>query len=205
MNAHEDQQLMEDIASCAAILGTLFSKSPDVPNVQSLIEEIRRTELVAEWPLGNLTELRRAQEALSSTVPDDLDVLLREYRRQFVGPGHFPAPAWGSVYLDPDEVVFGSSTLYLQRWMNEHGIAINSQGPGREPIDHIGKMLLLLSWIAENKPPLVGEYLRDHLLPWSYRYFDLLEASSRHPFYKGLAILGRATIDSIAHQTAISF
>lgn len=204
MNTYEDQQFMDNIASCSAILGTLFSKSPDAPNVLPLVERICQTDLAEEWPLGDPKELKRAREAFSSVSPERPGDLLREYRRQFVGPGHFPAPAWGSVYLDPDEVVFGSSTLDLQRWMSAHGIAVSSQGSGREPIDHIGKMLLLLSWIAENEPSFAEEYLERHLLPWSFRYFDLLEESCRHPFYQGLAILGRTTTDSIAHQMSIN-
>ena len=46
-----------------------------------------------------------------------------EYRRLFVGPGHLPAPPWGSVYTDRECVIFGEATLIgIQR---ERGLVVD--------------------------------------------------------------------------------
>ena len=47
----------------------------------------------------------------------DNEELVWEYRRLFVGPGHLPAPPWGSVYTDHECVIFGEATLALRAWM----------------------------------------------------------------------------------------
>ena len=159
--------------------------------------------LVEEWPFGGNAELTRASNLVregAKATPAELGV---EYRRQFIGPGHFEAPAWGSVYLDPDEIVFGNSNLALCRWMREIGIELHEEG-GREPADHIGKMIALLGWLAGNKPELVEEYLAEHLMPWVPRYLDLFEESSNQQFYQGLAILTRATLSGIVDELDVT-
>ena len=133
-----------------------------------------------------------------------LDALGREYKRLFVGPGHFEAPAWGSVYLDPDEIVFGNSNLELCQWMRRNGIEIREGEGGREPADHIGKMLVLLGWLAENKPDLIPEYLSDHLMPWVPRYLELLGEASPGTLYCGLAKLTAATLDGVTSELGVS-
>ena len=52
----------------------------------------------------------------------------------------------------------------------------------------------LLSYLAEERPDLVDEYLRDHLLTWALHYLEALEAAADHPFYQGLAALTRSTL-----------
>lgn len=80
--------------------------------------------------------------------------------------------------------------------MRKNGIELH-ESDSREPVDHVGKMLVLLSWLAESKPELEGEYLAEHFMPWVLRYLDLLEESAIQPFYTGLAILTRETLSGI--------
>ena len=109
-----------------------------------------------------------------------------------MGPGRLPAPPWGSVYTDHDCVIFGESTLALRAWMRARGI--QRLGDERTPEDHIGLMLALLSFLAAERPELVDEYLRDHLLTWAPHYLEGLAEAADHPFYRGLARLTRATL-----------
>lgn len=78
------------------------------------------------------------------------DDLTWEYRRLFIGPGAKPAPPWGSVYTDRECVVFGATTLELRAWMREHGVARTADE--KTPEDHIGLMLALMAWLAQNSP-----------------------------------------------------
>ena len=149
--------------------------------------------------------VERARDAprvpISATFCAD-DSLTWEYRRLFVGPAPKPAPPWGSVYTDHERVVFGEGTLALRTWMRMHGVARVTDD--KEPEDHIGLMLALMAWLAENKPALLDEYLRLHLLTWSSHYLDALAKASEHPFYEGLARLTKATLEGIQEKRGVS-
>lgn len=123
------------------------------------------------------------------------DALAWEYRRLFVGPAAKAAPPWGSVYTDREQVAFGASTLELRAWMRSHGVA--RLGGEKDPEDHIGLMLALMAWLAQNQPADLDEFLCLHLLPWAGHFLDLMATAAEHPFYEGLARLTRATLDGI--------
>ena len=73
----------------------------------------------------------------------------------------------------------------------------------RTPEDHIGLMLALMAWIARNRPEVLDEYLREHLLTWSSHFLDALAAASEHPFYEGLARLTKASLEGIRDELGI--
>lgn len=123
------------------------------------------------------------------------DALVWEYRRLFVGPAAKAAPPWGSVYTDRECVVFGESTLELRAWMRAHGI--RRIGGEADPEDHIGLMLLLMAWIADNRPELLDEYLQLHLLTWADHFLEGVVKSAKHAFYEGLARLSRASLEGL--------
>lgn len=110
-------------------------------------------------------------------------------------------PPWGSVYTDREQVIFGESTLRLRSWMRQHGIA--RLADDRMPDDHIGLMLSLLATLTEERPELVEEYLSEHLLPWAPHYLGLLEVCAEHPFYKGLALLTKATLKGAQDELSL--
>ena len=188
-------------ASCGTVLGSLYLNDPRTAEARRVVELLAGVDLGAEWPFGAPDELARAGGLIARGAAAPAADLGEEYKRQFVGPGHFEAPAWGSVYLDKDEVVFGVSELELRQWMRTNGIA--AQEERHEPADHIGKLLALLGWLAGEKPGLVGELLGDHLMPWAPRYLDLLEAGVRQPFYQGLAVLTRTTLSGMVGEFGV--
>lgn len=96
------------------------------------------------------------------------------------------------MYTDRECVVFGEATLALRAWMRRIGVARTTDE--RTPEDHIGLMLALLAYLAEERPELTDEYLRDHLLTWAPHYLEALEEAADHPFYQGLAALTRSTL-----------
>ncbi|MGL5117697.1 MAG: molecular chaperone TorD family protein, partial [Plesiomonas shigelloides] len=61
-----------------------------------------------------------------------------------------------------------------------------------EPEDHIGLMLLTLAYLLEQeREEAVIELLREHLLPWSWRFVQLLQQATEGDFYPALSrILG---------------
>lgn len=219
---------MSAIGSCSQILGALFLQDPRADAAWKLFEGLAITTSSMDWPFGDEDGRSQAwsllQEGLSATketyafgtdgtreMREDTvpfgsvtvrESLAREYQRLFVGPHHFEAPAWGSVYLDKDRALFGCSTLELRQWMRTNGIALNDDKA--EPEDHIGKMLVLLGWLANEKPGLVPEYLCKHLMTWAPRYLELLITDARNSYYRGLALLTDITLADITKSLGLT-
>lgn len=114
-------------------------------------------------------------------------------RRLFVGPAKKAARPWGSVYTDRDQVIFGFSTLELREWLRKNGIQVR-RGESEEPEDHIGTMLELMAWLADNRPELLGDYLQHHLLTWAPHFLALMQDVTTDAFFAGLAALTRYTL-----------
>ena len=195
MSEQADQ--MAAVAFAGASLAPFFLNDPrtgDAADAFAAMAELDVAAAAAEWPFVDeataADALALMREGLAAGA--DNENLVWEYRRLFVGPGHLPAPPWGSVYTDRECVVFGEATLALRAWMRRVGVARTADE--RTPEDHIGLMLALLSYLAEERPDLVDEYLRDHLLTWALHYLEALEAAADHPFYQGLAALTRSTL-----------
>lgn len=190
----------EAIAFAAAALAPFFLNDPrtgDAADSFAALAELDVQAAAAEWPFAGAEDAARAlglmREGLAAGA--DNEALVWEYRRLFVGPGHLPAPPWGSVYTDRDCVTFGEATLALRAWMRANGIERLSDE--RTPEDHIGLMLALLAFLAGERPELVDEYLARHLLPWAPHYLEALEAAAEHSFYRGLAALTRVTLQGM--------
>lgn len=193
----DQTESMEAVAFAGASLAPFFLNDPrtgDAADAFAAMAELDAKAAAAEWPFVEEAEARAALAAMVDGLAAgaDNEALVWEYRRLFVGPGHLPAPPWGSVYTDRECVVFGEATLALRAWMRRVGVARTADE--RTPEDHIGLMLALLSYLAEERPDLVDEYLRDHLLTWALHYLEALEAAADHPFYQGLAALTRSTL-----------
>ena len=155
-----------------------------------------------EWPFGDSDQVARGLQDMADGLAGGVtDEITWEFRRLFVGPGPKAAPPWGSVYTDHDGVMFGESALVLGAWMRANGIT--RLAPDGSPDDHMGLVLSLMSWIALNKPTLLDEYLREHVLTWSSHFLEKLEGVALHPFYRGLAVLTRASLEGIQSERGI--
>ncbi|MNE61876.1 Tat proofreading chaperone DmsD [compost metagenome] len=161
---------------------------------------LSESEWVKEWPYGDAEQLQTAAALIATGIEDKQEESLAEaYQRLFVGPDTLPAPLWGSVYLDKENVLFGNSTLRLRRWLRSNGI--DAQHDRNEPEDHIGTLLMMVAWLAEERQGgLVEQLLTKHLLPWAPRYLELLQANAQHPFYQGLAQLAQITLSAWAAE-----
>lgn len=201
-----DEATREGIALVGSTLGPFYLNDPqnDADVIVPGLEAIAALDVEAaaeEWPFVSHEEAERALGLMRDGLAagPDANELMWEYRRLFVGPARKPAPPWGSVYTDKDMVVFGASTMALRDWMRHAGVAM-AKGSSDEPEDHIGIMLELLAWLAQEHPELIAEYLTDHLLPWSSHFLDQLEEAADHPFYEGLAALTRASLEGMQEE-----
>lgn len=175
--------MIDNLQLQAHALGALFYYGPSHDASKALFQAIKEGSILELLP--NLP-LKKWQAALAEAD------LHSAWQASFYGPGYLDAPPWGSVYLDPEAVVFGESLLELKDFLNQQNLQLVSAM--NEPEDHFGLLLLLVAQIAaleqdrvKGLPNTLEQLLNQHLLPWSERYLNCLAASAKHPFIKQLA------------------
>ena len=173
----------------ARVLGGLFWFPPQSEQAQGLIAAFRNGEWEAQWPSSS-AELASLTPLFAADAPETIP---QAWQRLFIGPSALPAPPWGSVWLDKENVLFGESTLALRQWMRHHHIVQEMQHDA--PEDHFGALMLLAAWLVENdRASACDELLAWHLLPWAGRFLDVLESEAGHPFWHAAARLARLTL-----------
>jgi TorA maturation chaperone TorD len=190
----------KSISLTGKILGAILFYPPDSPEVQPLVSLLQTGDWSSLWPCASEEDKALAIEHFGQ-IHQSEESLGDAFQRLFVGPYALPAPPWGSVYLDKESVVFGDSTLALRQWMRENGIEPHLTQA--EPEDHIGLLLMMAAWLAENSPALLNEFLTLHMLPWAGRYLELLRQKAEHPFYTGVAALAESTLCGWKQQQSL--
>lgn len=176
------------IAQFGRILGSLFYAEPNSEQNQPLVALLQNGEWQAECDFLSESKRSEIQKNLQNASSEQLN---EAYQTLFIGPNALPAPPWGSVYLDQESVVFGDSLLRLREFLSNNQIAflLNQN----EPEDHIGLMLMLAAYLAEENPILIKPFFAEHLLHWAYRFLALLNAENT-PFYQGVGELTEALL-----------
>ncbi|WP_426444878.1 Tat proofreading chaperone DmsD [Siccibacter colletis] len=183
---------MDGLSLSGRILGALFSQPPDSPTLAPVLALLEDEAFAAAWPVTH-SQLDDIVQRLRLGLRSGDEPLPAAWQRLFIGPWALPAPPWGSVWLDRENVLFGDSMLALRQWMTASGIDYNHSE--REPCDHIGTLLMLAAWLAEaGREYDVDCLLAWHLLPWSGRFLEVFIAEARHPFYVALGELTRLTL-----------
>src|SRR5476651_2518766 len=192
---------VEAIAATGKIVGSLLYFPPNSVQALPLIHWLQSNQWMQEWPYGEPEDLQPIATLLAQFTTHE-ETQEEAFQRLFVGPYALPAPPWGSVYLDRESVLFGDSTLELRDWMRLHGIELHKVQA--EPEDHIGLMLMMSAWLAENSPELLEEFLATHLFTWVFRYLALLEQGAEHPIYQGIARLTKVTLQGWQQQCELA-
>lgn len=198
------------ISFIGTVLGPFYTHDPKhdakalLPSLTA-IEGLDPAQAARDWPFVDASTAEESLIEMQRGLSDEYaPTLADEYRRLFVGPAPKAAPPWGSVYTDKDQVIFGKSCLDLHDWLRRNGIAIK---PGDAesteadmPEDHIGTMLEIMAWIAQNKPELLEDYLCHHFFTWAPHFAEGMAQAATHPFYHGLAELTRASLQGIQNM-----
>lgn len=183
------------------LLGALFYYAPESQAAQSVLPLFQQADWMAQWEMSEYMEDKTRQKITALINQGITQDLAADYQALFIGPNALPAPPWGSVYLDPESVIFGNSLLALRDFLRHNAIVFSS--PQDEPEDHFGLMLLLAAYLADHKPTLLAEFFTNHLFTWANRYLDLLAEQQDYPFYQGLALLAQATLAQWQQRYAI--
>jgi TorA maturation chaperone TorD len=133
---------------------------------------------------------------------DDIERLLVDYSRLFLGAPHARARPYGSVWLAGDDSVMSDSTLAVVALYHEGGFDIDDGF--RELPDHVAAELefLYLLLFRENEARRDGRpgeaaasvalrrrFLREHLGAWIGPFTAAMRAGAESPFYRELALL----------------
>lgn len=193
------------VSAALDLLGALFASDPKHDaEATSAFESLAKMDVdavAADWPFVDADVCAPLLRDLQEGAHGDPDMLAKEYRRLFVGPNALQAPPYGSVYTDPDRVLFGASTLALRGWLNEMGIGVSNDIVA--PEDHIATMLLLAAWIMRVKPAVLEDYLAKHLLTWAPHYLAELNEAAGAGFYRSLATLAELTLEGAREQLGL--
>lgn len=170
------------------VLGACFYYPPQSDTVQRLWPLL--PQIAELFPWSNPAKIARYCQQMPSIQPEQLEY---DFSILFEGQGEMPAPPWGSVYLDKENILMGDSTLQYREFLSTFGLV--NQSTIREPEDQFGLMLLAWVHLIEQQPVTKrpsGEaalaLLTEHLLPWAYRYLELVSSSqTEHQVYPLLA------------------
>ncbi|PSU67956.1 DMSO reductase [Photobacterium phosphoreum] len=168
---------MEQITILARVFGCLFYYPLTHTNNDELVQAISTSDDDSLFT------------GLAQRMAADGDLALAtDFQQLFEGMDVMPAPPWGSVYLDREQVVFGDSLLRYREFLIQHKMALDTGM--REPEDQFGLMLLALVNLIEQHSDHVAArvLLEQHLLPWCYRYLALVAKNAQTQTYQYLAI-----------------
>lgn len=179
------------------ILGALFYYSPGRPEVKALFDSLPM--LPDLYPWRDPAQIARLCD--DWPLPDD-EELAWQFSVLFEGQGDMPAPPWGSVWLERDNLLMGDTTAEYRAFLLSQGMAFDSRQS--EPEDQFGLMLLASSALLEGgKEAAVNQLFAVHLLPWGYRYLERVQDSAVSPFYARLAAVTTLYLQEMAQQRAL--
>ena len=150
--------------------------------------------LSAEDTSNFLCDLKKAIGRIETGSDEELDDLLWDYTRLFIGPYKLPCPPWESVYTSPKRLLMQDAATAVLKMYREAGLAIST--PEVMP-DHIGAELNFLAVLLQKVDSdekgrdqhisVVERFLTEHLLKWAPSFTDDMEKAAETPFYKALA------------------
>jgi len=161
--------------------------------------------LLSEDAPISLQELKDAIKKIDASSQKELEDLLWEYTRLFIGPYKLPSPPWESVYTSPKGLMMQEAASEVQNIYRAAGLTVNSRDIMP---DHIGTELNFLSILLQrintdgggttNYIKVVEKFLNEHLMKWVPQFTRDMEEAADLLFYKALARVTRNVLVSIA-------
>ena len=182
-------------------MGVCLCEYPSEPDAAQAIAAFRSMDVAEDWPFGEPGQRSRAAELLREGEQEDDAALKAEFARMFRGPNVLPAAPWGSVYMDRDQVRYGCTWLDLRNWMRARHV--EAHYALKEPEDQIGRLLVMCSEVALERPDVLRELLGEHVLTWAFHYLDAFDAAVGSPTYAAVSALARITLEDLGDLLAV--
>ncbi|UCE97476.1 MAG: molecular chaperone TorD family protein [Dehalococcoidia bacterium] len=157
--------------------------------------------------LDALSEGMYASVVKNCLKKENLDSLIIDYTKLFIGPYGLLAPPYGSIYLEENDRVMGNSTMDARRSYIEEGLDICL----KDAPDHIAIELEFMYFLVfkEIEAAKSDDYdsilsyrekqrvfLKNHLGAWASDFTSKIKASAQTEFYKNLARITKNFIDN---------
>jgi TorA maturation chaperone TorD len=189
-----DNELIE----ACGLLGSMYLCKPDRETLDSW------RALLSEAVPDILSDLKDALEKIDMASDSELEDLLWEYTRLFIGPYKLPCPPWESVYTSPKRLMMQEAYDEVRDYYNKAGLTVNNQGI---MADHIGAELNFLAVVLQKAHSdtkkeqyyrdLIEGFLDEHVIKWIPQFARDMEDAADLLFYKTLARVTRSMIDLI--------
>jgi TorA maturation chaperone TorD len=189
-----DNELMK----ASGLLGSMYLCKPDRETLDSW------KALFSQVVPDILSDLKDALDQIDMASESELEDLLWEYTRLFIGPYKLPCPPLESVYTSPKRLMMQEAYDEVRDYYNKAGLTVNNQGI---MADHIGAELNFFAVVLQklNSDPEEEQYYRDlasgflaeHITKWVPQFTRDMEDAADLPFYKTLARVTRSMIDLI--------
>lgn len=141
-----------------------------------------------------LVDLETAVDAIDFESKEQLDDLLWDYTRLFIGPYKLPCPPWESVYTSREKLLMQDAYVEVQAIYRKTGLTLNDEAVMS---DHIGVELNFLGILHERVRAetdgmdpcavIANSFLDEHLLEWVPQFTRDMERAADSPLYKSLA------------------
>ncbi|MCL5236456.1 MAG: molecular chaperone TorD family protein [Nitrospirae bacterium] len=152
-----------------------------------------------------LRDVKNAVDDIDLNSEQELEDLLWEYTRLFVGPYKLPCPPWESVYTSPKKLMMQDAYSGVRQLYEEAGLAINSPDV---MADHIGMELNFLAVLFQkmhDEPgrrnyhtDIIERFVGEHVMKWVSRFAQDMKEAADSRFYKALAQITRDFIADMA-------
>lgn len=171
-----------------SILSSMYLCRPTKENIETW------KQLLEKDDSGFMYDLRIALKEIDVNSELELDKLLWEYTRLFIGPYRLPCPPWESVYTSPKRLMMQEAADEVIKIYHETGLAISSADVMP---DHIGAELNFLAVLFQKMNDdsegnggslsIIERFLNEHLKQWVPRFVSDMERSADSALYKALA------------------
>lgn len=151
----------------------------------------RLIEALGKEDTDGFTTLAKGYEALAHTSPRNRREMMYEFNRLFVGPDAPKAPPYEACYRNPERTLMQEETLAVRAFYRKAGLEIKNINT--QPDDFIAFELEFLLGMLEDgsgeKKAYAEEFLREHLLVWTFDHVREIRDNTKQP-----VILSMATI-----------
>ena len=207
MSAHILPENDQDLYKALSLVADCFyTPEPElVEGLQTLSEVVS----LLDSEMANI-----ANHMLAEFKNQNLDELLKEYSRLFIGPFQLEAPPFGSVYLESEGRLMGQSTADVKRIYQECGLSISPDF--HSPPDHVAAELEFLAYLGfqeessrdEQQSTFFREqralFLRRHIGYWFPMLADNIEKYTIQDFYLKLSRLTRQFLDLVRSNRGVA-
>lgn len=193
--------MIEEMTAPSEALSLLSSMYLCKPSRDAL--ESWKTALSGETSFF-LDELKTTINNIDMTSDAELEDLLWEYTRLFIGPYKLPCPPWESVYTSPKKLMMQDSADQVRVLYAEAGLAVNTD---EVMPDHIGVEMNFLAILLQRSQSEMGnkdeqmkrteKLLNEHILQWVPQFTRDMENAAETPLFRALARTTRQVIDVI--------